>query len=241
MANVIEKNNYVQWTSGTGQVIAEVIKVEGDILEVRLPSGVTASVGSDTVVQISAEDYNKAVSTLIEQLSANIKYQSKDAIAMSQELETLKTELNTVKASLEAALTEKTKLATDLEAANKALSDVKTAQIAQARFDELKTLNSEIVAQDKLGNMSQDQYDLLKNFAKASFDKVSQLQKEVDSVKNTSAKPDESVANAKPDETASDVTAAAAAISNTNSEQDLTAALTTFSRGLMVKTKKKSV
>lgn len=240
MANLIQKDSYVQWTSGTGQVIAKVSKVEGDILEVTLPSGVSASIGLSSVVEISAEDYTKAVSTLIEQLSANVKYQSKDVIAMNQEIEALKTELTNVKASLEAALADKTKLAADLDAANKTLADIKTSQLAQARFDELRTFDAtDTVAKEQLGVMSQDQYDMLKNFAKASFDKVTKLQKEA-----AETKVEEVVASAKPEDKGSDVTAASLASKNsdTRSEQDVLAStLTQFSRGLIKKNKKNSV
>lgn len=246
MANLIQKDSYVQWTSGTGQVIAKVSKVEGDVLEVTLPSGVSASIGLANVVEITAEEYKKAVSTLIEQLSANVKYQSKDEIAMSQELETVKNELNQVKASLEAALSDKTKLSADLEAATKALTEIKAAQLAQARYDELKAFEAaETVAKDQLGTMSQDQYDMLKNFAKASFDKVAKLQKEVVDAKASGQKIEDVVASAKTEDAAGDVAAASVAPkeSDTRSEQDvLASSLTDFSRGLLIKkTKKKSV
>jgi hypothetical protein len=251
MANSIKVSDKIRWSNDNMNVVATVVSIDKDnVLTVKLPSDATTTVASDKVVVIENAEFVEAIASVIEQLSNQIQYKSKDAIAMKTEIEVLQKEVSDLKAQVELANKAKTEADAKAEVAVKELDVIKKDTLAKSRYTDMKAVDAlamlgkdekEILA--NLGNMPEAQYTVIKSIAQASFDKVAAANKakaEAETKGKAEVDPN-TVTDTKTNSTASEIDEAAASAANdkTSAVDEATAVLTTFTRNVL-KSKKNS-
>lgn len=246
MANSIKVHDKIRWSNDNMNVVATVVSIDKEnVLTVKLPSDATTTVASDKVVVIEHTEFVEAIASVIEQLSSQIQYKSKDAIAMKTEIEVLQKEVSDLKAQIETSNKAKVEADAKAEAAVKELDTLKKDSLAKNRYSDMKAFDAlSMLGKDEkeilatLGNMPEAQYTVIKSIAQASFDKVTAANKAKAEAETKVTPPvdgktvtetNTNTSTAEVDEAA----ASAAANDKTSAVDEATAVLTTFTRKVL--------